>query len=264
MYALLGNELSASQIFPALTLFSNLSWIIIQVDTTLSPMEQAHLIDVHLQFPDMLTRWMEAKTSLERLNKFFRLPELAPDSITSIPADQMNRCAIRVVDGLFEWEPMPLIDDEDDAKPSKSDQSKSKKGKTPADESGASDEMEGLLALDDIPSSDDEDHEDGKKNQDTFKLHDINLAIQRGELIAIIGRVGIGKTSLINCLLGEMKLISGRVEHQDPMHVSYTCQRSDRLFPFYSHPLYLNFPFSTQSMDQECYRAGEHRLRPTV
>ncbi|MCJ1467410.1 hypothetical protein MMC07_006034 [Pseudocyphellaria aurata] len=44
-----------------------------------------------------------------------------------------------------------------------------------------------------------------------FKLHDMNLSIKRNELIAVIGGVGSGKSSLLAALAGEMRRTSGSV-----------------------------------------------------
>jgi len=41
-------------------------------------------------------------------------------------------------------------------------------------------------------------------------LSGINLVVPRGQLIAVIGKVGSGKSSLLNCLLGEMKRLKGQ------------------------------------------------------
>uniref|UniRef100_A0A1I7UPW2 ABC-type glutathione-S-conjugate transporter n=1 Tax=Caenorhabditis tropicalis TaxID=1561998 RepID=A0A1I7UPW2_9PELO len=50
--------------------------------------------------------------------------------------------------------------------------------------------------------SSDEDH----------TLHDISLNIQKGQLVAIVGRVGSGKSSLLHAILGEMNKVSGSVQ----------------------------------------------------
>ncbi|KAG0220916.1 hypothetical protein BGX31_010388, partial [Mortierella sp. GBA43] len=43
-------------------------------------------------------------------------------------------------------------------------------------------------------------------------LRDINLAIQRGNLTAIVGRVGQGKSSLLSALINDMYKLSGKVQ----------------------------------------------------
>lgn len=42
-------------------------------------------------------------------------------------------------------------------------------------------------------------------------LCNINLRISTGQLVAIVGTVGTGKSSLVSAFLGEMDKVSGRV-----------------------------------------------------
>lgn len=42
-------------------------------------------------------------------------------------------------------------------------------------------------------------------------LADINLSVKKGELLAVVGRVGAGKSSLLSAVLGEMTKLDGRV-----------------------------------------------------
>ena len=44
-----------------------------------------------------------------------------------------------------------------------------------------------------------------------FRVHDINMRVQRGTLVAVVGRVGSGKSSLLSGLIGEMRKVSGSV-----------------------------------------------------
>lgn len=44
-----------------------------------------------------------------------------------------------------------------------------------------------------------------------FKLHDINFSVGRNELIAVIGEVGSGKSSLLAALAGDMRRTSGEI-----------------------------------------------------
>ena len=45
----------------------------------------------------------------------------------------------------------------------------------------------------------------------TVLIHSINLNIKPGQLVAVVGQVGAGKSSLISALLGEMEKITGHV-----------------------------------------------------
>lgn len=47
------------------------------------------------------------------------------------------------------------------------------------------------------------DEEEGRNTT----LQDINISIDRGALIAVVGRVGTGKSSLLNALLGRFREI---------------------------------------------------------
>lgn len=42
-----------------------------------------------------------------------------------------------------------------------------------------------------------------------FQVRDINMRVPRGSLVAIVGRVGSGKSSLLQGLIGEMRRVSG-------------------------------------------------------
>lgn len=50
------------------------------------------------------------------------------------------------------------------------------------------------------------------KDQENFKLLDINLSVPRGSLCAIVGPVGSGKSSLLQALVGEMRKTGGTVK----------------------------------------------------
>lgn len=42
-------------------------------------------------------------------------------------------------------------------------------------------------------------------------LHNINLCVREGSLVAVVGSVGAGKSSLCSAILGEMECQGGRV-----------------------------------------------------
>ncbi|KAJ3876293.1 ABC transporter [Lentinula edodes] len=48
--------------------------------------------------------------------------------------------------------------------------------------------------------------------QEPFKLRDITITIPRGRLVAVVGQVGCGKTSLLQGIIGEMRRTGGSVK----------------------------------------------------
>ena len=50
-----------------------------------------------------------------------------------------------------------------------------------------------------------------KDDRDAFKVQDIDLYVPRGQLVAIVGVVGSGKTSLLQGIIGEMRRTEGSV-----------------------------------------------------
>ena len=51
----------------------------------------------------------------------------------------------------------------------------------------------------------------GKDDRDAFKVQDIDLCVPRGQLVAIVGAVGSGKTSLLQGIIGEMRRTEGSI-----------------------------------------------------
>lgn len=49
------------------------------------------------------------------------------------------------------------------------------------------------------------------KNNEKITLKNINFSVKRGQLVAIVGQVGEGKSSLLSAILGEMEKIKGYV-----------------------------------------------------
>jgi len=59
-------------------------------------------------------------------------------------------------------------------------------------------------------------------------LHGISFAIDKGDAVAILGRNGVGKTTIVNTFLGIARLLSGRVhlqgtKYQGIRHYSAAC-----------------------------------------
>jgi ATP-binding cassette subfamily C (CFTR/MRP) protein 1 len=64
--------------------------------------------------------------------------------------------------------------------------------------------------LDSMPKSSESDSNSDSSNS-AFVLRNVNLTLRRGELVAVVGRIGSGKTSLIAALTGDMEMASGKV-----------------------------------------------------
>jgi len=51
---------------------------------------------------------------------------------------------------------------------------------------------------------------DAEQNRSIHTLNSVSFRIKKGELVAVVGAVGSGKSSLLNGLLGEMLLQTGK------------------------------------------------------
>jgi ATP-binding cassette subfamily C (CFTR/MRP) protein 1 len=63
-----------------------------------------------------------------------------------------------------------------------------------------------------------------KKDSDVATIRDINLDIMPGELTLITGPVASGKTTLLEAIFGETRIISGSVELTVPDEIAYCGQ----------------------------------------
>jgi putative ABC transport system ATP-binding protein len=52
----------------------------------------------------------------------------------------------------------------------------------------------------------------GKRYGETSVFHNVHLAMQRGEVVALVGESGVGKSTLLNCIAGLDRADAGMVE----------------------------------------------------
>lgn len=71
-------------------------------------------------------------------------------------------------------------------------------------------------------------YNEGKANS-CIALSDVNLCIEKGESVAIVGPSGAGKTTLLNILRGQMMLTEGKILFDD---FSFANQKYDTLNKF--------------------------------
>lgn len=131
--------------------------------------------------PTAFSAATDAWNACNRLTELFQ----AETMDTSLTIDPDQKAAIEVVAADFEWvtaAPPPAADADD----------KHKKRKTPSPK----------------PSL---DANRPHLSEETFRIRNLNLRVDRGSLVAIVGPVGSGKSSLLQGLIGEMKRTAGTV-----------------------------------------------------
>lgn len=90
-------------------------------------------------------------------------------------------------------------------------------------------------------------------------LRNINLPVKKGNLSAVVGPVGCGKTSLISALLGEMEKIRGSANVDGT--IAYVPQQVNILKQFSraEHDKYLFL-----GMDPKCNPPRQHHIRQAL
>ncbi|CAG8701408.1 5708_t:CDS:10, partial [Dentiscutata erythropus] len=171
VFVLAGGTLTSELVFSSLALFN-----IIRLPLKLLPMVIAVATDA----------WV----SLGRIQEILLADELE----YSPKIDFNDKFAIKVTDGEFVWEGSPVSD--------KSTQ------RIPNDQFTESLSTYSLISNDDI---NDDSIEHSPILTPQLHLSDINFTISRGDLVAIVGSVGSGKSSLLSALVGEMKNVGGEI-----------------------------------------------------
>eukprot|EP00511_Aplanochytrium_stocchinoi_P006837 CAMPEP_0204824926 /NCGR_PEP_ID=MMETSP1346-20131115/2908_1 /ASSEMBLY_ACC=CAM_ASM_000771 /TAXON_ID=215587 /ORGANISM="Aplanochytrium stocchinoi, Strain GSBS06" /LENGTH=1047 /DNA_ID=CAMNT_0051952355 /DNA_START=353 /DNA_END=3496 /DNA_ORIENTATION=- len=136
-----------------------------------------------LMYPMALQGLVDARVSQLRLAKFMALDEnkrITPEKLD----DDYDGTVIKIEDGEFFWSDPNRIDEDLQAK---NGDTKNNTSVVFPNEDGAVLDLERT-----IPT-----------------LEDINLTVDRGELVAIIGTVGSGKSSLLSAILGELHQSQG-------------------------------------------------------
>ncbi|KZW00021.1 ABC protein [Exidia glandulosa HHB12029] len=129
--------------------------------------------------PRALAAISDAQNALQRLRRVY-CAELMTESPFEV--NTLQKEALKVVDADFQWEE------------TEADEGSAGGGK------GKKKDKEKEKAVRDVDPS-----------QPPFALRDISMSVPRGTIVAIAGRVGSGKSSLLQGLIGEMKRLKGEV-----------------------------------------------------
>ncbi|KKA28465.1 hypothetical protein TD95_002534 [Thielaviopsis punctulata] len=170
-YTLSNHNMQAAEIFSSLALFNG-----IRLPLNLFPMVLGNVID--------------AWSSIKRIQEYLLAEEMEED----IVVNREGEYAMEVKHANFTWEQTQSQGPETVA----DEQAKEKQAAADAAAAAASDST----ASSEKPTV---------VEDDAFKLHDINITFGRNELVAVIGSVGSGKTSLLAALAGDMRKTDGEV-----------------------------------------------------
>ncbi|KAK8218735.1 ABC transporter [Phyllosticta capitalensis] len=174
-YSLSQHVLNPAPIFSSLALFNSL-----RMPLNLLPLVLGQVID--------------ALSSIKRIEEFL----LAEEADEKVQWNNQLPEALVVKDATFTWERSPAGSTKDVS------------GKSPKQEKKEQKQAEKRAAKEGINLAEFKDPPP-ENEKPPFELHDINLAVQRRELIAVIGTVGSGKSSLLGALAGDMRRTSGEV-----------------------------------------------------
>lgn len=141
--------------------------------------------------PLVIGQVTDAWSSLSRIQEFLLAEEREEEALYDPDAPN----AVEMHDASFTWERTPTQDPEATVA-----------GPTIAKEKKGAGEKHGSLAADSSEAA-----STLVEELEPFKLQDLNLTIGRNELVAVIGGVGSGKTSLLAALAGDMRQTTGEV-----------------------------------------------------
>ena len=178
-YSLSNHELVAAPIFSSLALFNSL-----RMPLNLLPLVIGQVVD--------------AWSSIGRIQDFLIAEEQNEDFVW----DAEGKHAISMRHADFTWE--RTITQDPDKKPGLNSSKKPPKDAGDAEKAA----IRRPKAAD---STSGEDSSSTMTKVEPFKLHDLNFYVERHELIAVIGTVGSGKSSLLAALAGDMRRTDGSV-----------------------------------------------------
>ncbi|RIB17403.1 P-loop containing nucleoside triphosphate hydrolase protein [Gigaspora rosea] len=189
-FSLTGGSLDVGIVFSSLALFNLLQTPLILLQISIGSATDAYV-------------------AINRINDFLQadelsvLPEFTPDEQYAIK---------KITDGEFIWESAPpeIIDN---SKKERKKEKMSEKHKRNANNENNNTSLiiANEKAPDNFTPADLTENFISSQAPSRFQLSNINVSIPHGKLVAIVGSVRSGKSSLLSSLVGEMKRIKGEV-----------------------------------------------------
>ncbi|KAG1733609.1 ABC protein [Suillus paluster] len=180
-YTLTEYNFNVAAIFSSLSLFQVRSFTVAYINMQLS--DKQVLRQPMMYMPRALSAIPDASSAIQRLTHIFHAELLSEDALV---IDNDQEPALLMKDATFEWESFEKNSGE-------AFSSKGAHGGKRAKEDKAKEN----------PAS--------GKDAPRFRVKNVTMTIPRGQLVAVVGPVGSGKSSLLQGLIGEMRKVSGHV-----------------------------------------------------
>lgn len=198
-YSLTNHGLKAGNIFSSLALFNGL-----RLPLNLLPLVIGQTVD--------------AAASIRRIEEFL----LAEEALDEAAWDYEGKSAIVMKNANFTWERTPTQETEKKvvgapgSKEAKAARKADKKADQKAEKQAKKDAKKATKALKDAEKDNGHEASDSsttlaEESEHPFEIKGLNISVGRDELVAVIGSVGSGKTSILAALGGEMRRTSGEV-----------------------------------------------------
>lgn len=184
-------------------------------------------------------QFVQARASLMRISHFYKLTDNAQNQVSyedqTYPLGKMS-----VANGTFAWE-TPEIKKACEHFSVMLD-SKFGKGKK-----GEAKEKEGNKGkYEAVPVDKPKENIEGKENY--IILRDIDITVEPGEIVGVVGLVGCGKSSLVNAMIGEMIKINGDIKYNG--RLAYIAQNPWIMNGTLRENIIMNIPYDEKKYDR--------------
>eukprot|EP00357_Protocruzia_adherens_P030800 CAMPEP_0114996004 /NCGR_PEP_ID=MMETSP0216-20121206/14061_1 /TAXON_ID=223996 /ORGANISM="Protocruzia adherens, Strain Boccale" /LENGTH=1423 /DNA_ID=CAMNT_0002360143 /DNA_START=156 /DNA_END=4427 /DNA_ORIENTATION=+ len=185
--------------------------------------------------PRMIVAIVQNLVSLRRIQNFLRCQELPDSNIEFGNIDPGSKIAVQIDNGWFSWGYARREDDIEEEQEKRKRQnsrtfrqrvssvgsffSRRRSRNDPENDLGISRQALMSSAYGEITDDNSALLDDGDDPIVKCKpvLHDINLSINKGEFIAVVGQVGSGKSSLMSAIIGELEILNDSTKKSEYM-----------------------------------------------
>ncbi|KAG5981612.1 hypothetical protein E4U55_002748 [Claviceps digitariae] len=190
VYSVTNHNLAPAEVFSSLALFNSL-----RIPLNLLPMVLGQVTD--------------AWSSMKRIEEFLMQEEQEEDIIHRPDGEH----AVEIIHADFTWERTPTDPEKGKRSGSgaKNKLDKDARTRAAAAAAAASKRTHSEASTVDAEEEKTDSASTLVEEREPFQLHDISFQVKRNELIAVIGTVGSGKSSLLSALAGDMRKTSGDV-----------------------------------------------------